>query len=68
LIQLPKKGAWKKLKLKRESTSVITMQNSPCKKKLSDILNEIGRDDELADRIETASREMRQSKMRNANL
>jgi hypothetical protein len=47
---------------------VITMQNSPCKKKLSDILNEIGRDDELADRIETTSREMRQSKMRDVSL
>jgi hypothetical protein len=44
------------------------MQNSPGKRKLSDILEEIGRDDELAGRIETASRDMRKSKMRDANL
>jgi hypothetical protein len=44
------------------------MQNSPGKRKLSEILDEIGRDDELADRIETVSREMRQSEMRDVNL
>jgi hypothetical protein len=40
------------------------MRNPPGKTKLSDILDEIGRDDELADRIEAASKEMRRSKMR----
>jgi hypothetical protein len=36
--------------------------NPPGKRKLSEILDEIGRDDELADRIEAASQEMRRSK------
>jgi predicted CopG family antitoxin len=40
------------------------MRNPTRKRKLSDILDEIGRDDELADRIEAASQEMRRSKMR----
>ncbi len=44
------------------------MQNIPTKKKLSDILDEIGRDDELANRIEAASIEMRRSKMREVKL
>jgi len=39
------------------------MQNFPAKRKLSEILAEIGRDDELADRIDVASKEMRRSKM-----
>ncbi|OPY49091.1 MAG: hypothetical protein A4E49_03266 [Methanosaeta sp. PtaU1.Bin112] len=39
------------------------MRNPPGKRKLSEILDEIGRDDELADRIETASQEMRMSKI-----
>ena len=43
------------------------MQNFPSKRKLSNILDEIGRDDELADRIEAASLEMRRSKMRDVN-
>ncbi len=35
---------------------------------LSQVLAEIGRDDDLADRIEAASKEMRQSKMHNVEL
>ncbi len=34
----------------------------------SEVLDEIGRDDELADRIEAASSEMRGTKMRAAEL
>jgi predicted CopG family antitoxin len=50
--------------LSEKSLSEVAMQNSPGKRKLSEILDEIGRDDELADRIEAASQEMRRSKMR----
>lgn len=42
------------------------MQNYAAKRKLSEVLDEIGRDDELANRIEAASIEMRRSKMREA--
>lgn len=38
------------------------------KRKLSEVLVEIGRDDDLADRIEAASIEMRQSRMRDVDL
>jgi len=41
---------------------------NPAKGNLSQILAEIGRDDDLADRIETASREMRRSKTRDFEL
>jgi predicted CopG family antitoxin len=51
-----------------KSLSEVAMQNSPGKRKLSEILDEIGRDDELADRIEAASQEMRRSKRRDLNL
>jgi hypothetical protein len=44
------------------------MQNFPSKPKLSQILAEIGKDDALADRIEAASKEMRQSKMREVDF
>jgi predicted CopG family antitoxin len=47
-----------------KSLSEVAMRNPPGKRKLSEILDEIGRDDELADRIEAASQEMRRSKMR----
>jgi len=40
------------------------MRNPPGKRKLSEILDDIGRDDELADRIETASEKMREAKLR----
>jgi predicted CopG family antitoxin len=49
-----------------QSFSDVILHNFPAKKKLSQILAEIGRDDDLADSIEAASREMRQSKMRDA--
>jgi HEPN domain-containing protein len=42
------------------------MQNPPGKRKLPEILDEIGRDDELADRIEAACKEMRKAKLRSA--
>lgn len=44
------------------------MQDFPAKRKLSDVLDEIGQDDNLADRIEAASIEMRKSKMREVDL
>lgn len=44
------------------------MQNFPAKRKLSEILDEISQDDDLADRIEAASIEMRKSKMREVDL
>jgi predicted CopG family antitoxin len=44
------------------------MQKFPVKRKLSEVLAEIGQDDTLADRIEAASKEMRQSKIREADL
>jgi hypothetical protein len=47
---------------------IFSMQKQICKRKLSEILDEIGKDDELADRIEAASKELRQSKMRRAKL
>jgi predicted CopG family antitoxin len=46
----------------------VIMQDFPAKRKLSEVLDEIGRDDDLADRIEAASTEMRKSKMREVNL
>ena len=63
--------AYERLKSRKseiQSFSEVIIQNFPAKRKLSEILEEIGRDDELADRIEAASREMRQSKMREACL
>ncbi len=47
-----------------QSFSEVIMQNFPAKRKLSEILDEIGQDDALADRIGAASEEMRHSKMR----
>ena len=44
------------------------MQNFPAKRKLSEILAEIVKDDELANRIAAASKQMRQSKMRNVEV
>lgn len=48
--------------------SEVIMQNFPAKRKLSEILDEISQDDDLADRIEAASIEMRKSKMREVDL
>ena len=42
------------------------IEANPAKKNLSQVLAEIGRDDELADRIKASSRKMRRSKMRDA--
>ena len=44
------------------------MQNFPAKRKLSEILAEIGKDDELADRIDAASKDMRRTKMRDVKV
>lgn len=57
----------KSRKGKNQSFSEVIVQNLPAKRKLSQILDEIGRDDDLADRVETASREMRHSGMRDAS-
>ena len=51
-----------------QSFSEVILQNFPAKRKLSEILAEIGKDDELADRIDAASKEMRQSKMRDVEV
>lgn len=58
--------AYNRLKSRKgenQSFSDVIMQNFPAKRKLSEILAEIGQDDALADRIEAASREMRKSKI-----
>jgi hypothetical protein len=44
------------------------MQNFPAKRKLSELMDDIGQDDDLANRIESASVEMRKSKMREVVL
>jgi predicted CopG family antitoxin len=51
-----------------QSFSEVILQNFPAKRKLSEILAEIGKDDELADRIAAASKQMRQSKMRDVEV
>jgi predicted CopG family antitoxin len=51
-----------------QSFSEVILQNFPAKRKLSEILAEIGKDDELADRIAAASKQMRQSKMRDLEV
>ena len=51
-----------------QSFSEVILQNFPAKRKLSEIRAEIGKDDELADRIDAASKEMRQSKMRDVEV
>jgi len=63
--------AYNRLKSRKgenQSFSEVIIRNFPAKRKLSEILAEIGQDDALADRIEAASKEMRQSKMREADL
>ena len=63
--------AYDRLKARKgegQSFSEVILQYFPAKRKLSEILDEIGRDDGLADGIEAASREMRQSKMRNPEM
>ncbi len=56
----------KSRKGENQSFSEVIVQNLPAKRKLSQMLEEIGRDDALADRVESASREMRRSRMRDA--
>ncbi len=58
----------KSRKSENQSFSEVILQNFPAKRKLSEILAEIGKDDELADRIDAASKEMRQSKMRDVEV
>jgi len=63
--------AYNRLKSRKsanQSFSEVIMQNFPSKPKLSQVLAEIGQDDALADRIEAASKEMRQSKMREVDF
>ena len=58
----------KSRKAENQSFSEVILQNFPIKRKLSEVLDEIGQDDSLADRIEAASKEMRQSKMRDVDI
>lgn len=58
----------KSRKAENQSFSEVILQNFPIKRKLSEVLDEIGQDDSLADRIEAASKEMRQSKMREVDI
>ena len=63
--------AYERLKSRKgenQSFSEVILQNFPTKRKLSEILAEIGKDDELADRIDAASKQMRQSKMRDVEV
>ena len=63
--------AYNRLKSRKgenESFSQVIVKYFPVKRKLSEVLAEIGRDDELADSIEAAYKEMRQSKMREVDL
>jgi predicted CopG family antitoxin len=58
----------KSRKGEKQSFSDVIVQNFPAKRKLSEILAEIGQDDALANRIEEASKEMRRSKLREVDL
>ena len=63
--------AYERLKSRKgenQSFSEVILQNFPAKRKLSEILAEIGKDDELADRIDAASKQMRQSKKRDVEV
>lgn len=63
--------AYNRLKSRKgenQSFSDVIIQNFPAKRKLSEILDEIGRDDDLANRIEAASIEMRKSKLREVDF
>ncbi len=52
----------------KESFSDVILKFYPSKRKLSDILAEIGVDIELADSIEAASQRMRHAKIREAEM
>ena len=58
----------KNRKGENQSFSEVILQNFPAKRKLSEILAEIGKDDEIADRIAAASKGMRQSKLRDVEV
>jgi predicted CopG family antitoxin len=64
--------AYQKLKIlkssKKESFSDVIIKYYPARRKLSEVLAEIGANADLADSVETASREMRQARMREADL
>ncbi len=50
------------------SFSEVILNYTPPKRKLSEIMKEIGTDHELADAIEKASKEMRKAKLREFDL
>ncbi|MCK9277398.1 MAG: antitoxin [Methanoculleus sp.] len=54
--------------LSEMSLSEVILMFTPQKKKLSEIMREIGPDYELADAIEKASKEMRQATMHEVNF
>jgi predicted CopG family antitoxin len=64
--------AYQKLKSLKGSEKVsfsdVIIKYYPARKKLSSVLAEIGVNQDLADSIECASQEMRQAKMRGADL
>jgi predicted CopG family antitoxin len=64
--------AYQKLKSlkssEKASFSDVIIKYYPARKKLSTFLAEIGVNQDLADSIECASQEMRQAKMRDADL
>ncbi len=64
--------AYQKLKSlkssKKESFSDVILKYYPSRRKLSEVLAEIGVDTELADSIETASQKMRHARIREAEL
>ena len=64
--------AYEKLKTlktsEKDSFSDVILKYYPRKRKLSEVLAEIGSNPELADAIEKASRDMRASKMREVDL
>jgi predicted CopG family antitoxin len=64
--------AYEKLKSlktsEKDSFSDVILKYYPKKRKLSDVLAEIGSNPELADAIERASRDMRKAKIREINL
>jgi predicted CopG family antitoxin len=52
----------------KTSFSDVIVKHYPGKRKLSDVLKEIGANPELADSIERASKEMRKAKLRNVRF
>jgi predicted CopG family antitoxin len=64
--------AYQKLKSlkssEKESFSDVILKYYPSRRKLSEVLAEIGVDTELADSIEAASQKMRHAKIREAEL